>query len=159
MGWLILILFIIIVVIVWIALIQNARKYRPDFDIDSHQEAHGEDESSGSIKSELILPSPEVKDEIIPEVIESTIPIKPDDLTVIEGIGPKVKKLLNSAGILSYADLAKADPEQLRSLLQKERLQFLDPGTWPEQARLASESRFSDLKDLQAQLKAGRGEK
>ena len=69
MGWLILILFIIIVLIVWIALIGNARKYRPDFDIGSHQEAHGEGESTGSIKSEHIIPAPEVKDEIIPEVI------------------------------------------------------------------------------------------
>jgi len=42
---------------------------------------------------------------------------EPDDLTRIEGVGPKVQELLNQAGISTFAELAKRTPEQLTETL------------------------------------------
>ena len=81
-----------------------------------------------------------------------------DDLTIIEGIGPKIQELLNDSGIRSYADLADKSEEALGEILKKagSRYQMHEPKTWPKQARLASEGKFDDLADYQAFLFKGK---
>ncbi len=79
-----------------------------------------------------------------------------DDLTIVEGIGPKISALLGAAGINTFAQLAAADEGRLREILLEARLRMADPRTWPEQARLAAEGDWEGLKTLQRQLKAGR---
>lgn len=79
-----------------------------------------------------------------------------DDLTVLEGIGPKVAKILNEAGIKSFADLAKADAAEVDKVLDANRLQMLDSEGWIEQARLAAAGDMEGLKKLQDELKGGR---
>ncbi len=74
----------------------------------------------------------------------------------IEGIGPKVASLLNEAGIRTFAQLAEADVERLSQILQENRLNFINPSTWPEQARLAADGRWQELEALHNELKAGR---
>lgn len=80
-----------------------------------------------------------------------------DDLTKIEGIGPKTAEALTSAGIASYASLSEADPEKIRELLTEasSRLAHLDPGSWPKQAKMAAEGKWDDLKEWQDQVKGG----
>jgi predicted flap endonuclease-1-like 5' DNA nuclease len=73
----------------------------------------------------------------------------------IEGIGPKVAGLLNAAGIRTFTQLAEADVEQLRKILKENRLNFINPSTWAEQARLAAGGRWQDLEALQNKLKGG----
>jgi predicted flap endonuclease-1-like 5' DNA nuclease len=73
----------------------------------------------------------------------------------IEGIGPKVASLLNAAGIRTFAQLAEADVEQLRKIMYENRLNFINPSTWPEQARLAADGRWQELEALQGELKGG----
>jgi predicted flap endonuclease-1-like 5' DNA nuclease len=73
----------------------------------------------------------------------------------IEGIGPKVASLLKAAGIGTFAQLAEADVEQLSKIMQENRLNFINPSTWPEQARLAADGRWQDLEALQIELKGG----
>ena len=80
----------------------------------------------------------------------------PDDLKRIEGIGPKVENLLNSAGIHSFADLADADAADLQKKLDEAGLQMMDPRGWIEQARLAAQGRWEELKKLQDELDGGR---
>lgn len=58
-----------------------------------------------------------------------------DDLTRIQGIGPKVAALLKSAGIHTFAELAEQDEASLRALLRKAGLPMINPAAWPEQAR------------------------
>ena len=60
---------------------------------------------------------------------------KPDDLTVISGIGPKISTVLNTAGITRYAQLAKANPAQLREILEKAGIRLAKPESWIEQAK------------------------
>ncbi len=92
----------------------------------------------------------------VPSPVEAPPPA-PDDLTRIEGIGPKIAGLLREAGIITFAQLAEADVERLRRILDEARLlQIADPGTWPEQARLAASGQWEALKELQERLKGGR---
>ncbi len=58
------------------------------------------------------------------------------DLQKISGIGPKVSVLLVEAGIINYQDLANANVERLRDILNAAgtRYAMIDPATWPKQA-------------------------
>jgi len=81
---------------------------------------------------------------------------EPDDLTRIEGVGPKLASLLRSAGISTYRGLAQSTADELRAILHERRLYFADPTTWPEQAELAAVEAWGALSDLQEELTAGR---
>jgi predicted flap endonuclease-1-like 5' DNA nuclease len=82
----------------------------------------------------------------------------PDDLTLIEGIGPKVQSLLQGAGIRLFGQLAKADLEGLQELVRAAGMAMMDPSSWPEQAQLAAEGKTDELAKLQEELKGGRRE-
>ena len=79
-----------------------------------------------------------------------------DDLTIIEGIGPKIASLLNQHGITSFAQLAGTPIPDLVKILQENGLQFVKPDSWIEQGRLAAEGKMDDLKALQDKLIGGR---
>jgi predicted flap endonuclease-1-like 5' DNA nuclease len=84
---------------------------------------------------------------------------EPDDLTRIEGIGPKISGVLQEAGITTFAQLADADPEGLSEILEAAdpRLRRLaDPTTWPEQAALAAADEWEAHEALRSELKGGR---
>ncbi|MFN2141956.1 MAG: DUF308 domain-containing protein [Candidatus Promineifilaceae bacterium] len=83
------------------------------------------------------------------------MPAIKQDLTAIEGIGPKIAAALQAAGINSYTDLAATSPEQLRSILNTAGLSA-DPSTWPEQAQLAAAGKMAELQALQERLQGGR---
>ena len=84
--------------------------------------------------------------------------IKSDDLTIIEGIGPKISELLIAAGVNTWEALASAQTEQLQSILTAAGPAFAihHPETWPAQARLAADAKWLELKALQEQLDGGR---
>jgi large subunit ribosomal protein L21 len=83
---------------------------------------------------------------------------KPDDLTKIEGIGPKINELFQQAGIKTFADLASAKVERLSEILHAAGARFAshNPGTWPEQAALARDGKWTELKTLQDALDGGK---
>ena len=80
-----------------------------------------------------------------------------DDLQVVEGIGPKIKGLLNAKGIHTFAQLAKTPVAQIQTILDEAgpRFKLANPGTWPQQAQLAAENRWTELKTLQDELDGG----
>jgi predicted flap endonuclease-1-like 5' DNA nuclease len=77
-----------------------------------------------------------------------------DDLTLIEGIGPKIAALLKQQGIRTFADLAAMDTAQLNGILRAAgpRYRTARVDSWPEQARLAGAGAWDDLKSLQSRL-------
>jgi predicted flap endonuclease-1-like 5' DNA nuclease len=80
-----------------------------------------------------------------------------DDLTAIEGIGPKIAAALMDAGVGSFAQLAGRQPDELEHIVRRAGVRMVGRAdTWPQQAQLAAEGRFKDLKKLQEDLKAGR---
>jgi large subunit ribosomal protein L21 len=81
---------------------------------------------------------------------------KADDLTKIEGIGPKVSKTLKDAGISTFETLANARVEDLQTILSDAGLKMMDPTTWPEQAKLAADGNWDALQKLQDKLSGGR---
>lgn len=82
---------------------------------------------------------------------------KADDLTVVEGIGPKINELLNADGIKTFAQLAATSIPVIQNILDKAgpRFALAKPGTWPQQAALAAENRWAELRKLQDELKGG----
>ena len=79
-----------------------------------------------------------------------------DDLTVLEGVGPKVAKILTEAGYASFVDLAKADAAEVDKVLDANKLQMLDSAGWIDQAKLAAAGDMEGLAKLQDELKGGR---
>ena len=59
----------------------------------------------------------------------------PDDLTVIKGIGPVYQWKLRDAGFNTYKQLAGADPDQLRRMLDVKNWQRVNVEAWIAQAR------------------------
>ncbi len=81
-----------------------------------------------------------------------------DNLKKIEGIGPKIEKLLNEAGVNTFSDLSKAKLALLKEVLANagNRFKMHDPKTWSKQAKLADMGDWEKLQTLQEQLKGGK---
>jgi len=81
-----------------------------------------------------------------------------DDLTLVEGIGPKIAEVLNANGINSFADLAAKTAEEIKAILDASEGHFnaADTTTWPEQAKMAADGKMDELKIWQDELKGGR---
>lgn len=80
------------------------------------------------------------------------------NLEIIEGIGPKIKELLNKAHIITFRDLVNTPLYRIRDILDAGGPQFAahDPGTWIEQAELANKGEWDKLEELKSYLIAGR---
>jgi F-type H+-transporting ATPase subunit gamma len=80
-----------------------------------------------------------------------------DDLTVIEGIGRKMSSALKEAGLRTYADVAGASDDQLRSAIEAAGMRF-SPSlpTWAEQAGYAARGDWDGLEQFKATLTSGR---
>ena len=87
---------------------------------------------------------------------EPQSPAAPDDFRKIEGIGPKIERILHDGGILTYEQLANTQPVDIKNLLIEAGLTLGDPTTWPEQAALAAIGEWDELQRLQSTLKGGR---
>lgn len=81
-----------------------------------------------------------------------------NDLKAIEGIGPKIETLLQSAGIDSWRKLAGTSSDTIKEILNKGGSNFslADPETWPKQAGLAADGKWKELFELQDILKGGK---
>ncbi len=90
------------------------------------------------------------------EAVAAPAAVPPDDLTRIEGIGPKVAKVLASIGITTFRALAEADYSRVKQALVDAGWPYMDPASWMEQAKLAAEGRWEELALLQDRLKGGR---
>jgi predicted flap endonuclease-1-like 5' DNA nuclease/flagellar biosynthesis chaperone FliJ len=85
---------------------------------------------------------------------EESHPNNPKDLKIIAGIGPKTEALLKDGGINNWVELASTHVERLRAILRDAGAPFdtLNPSTWPEQARLASNGEWERFEDYQGYL-------
>ncbi|MEM9411859.1 MAG: helix-hairpin-helix domain-containing protein, partial [Planctomycetota bacterium] len=81
-----------------------------------------------------------------------------DDLTIIEGIGPAIAEILNAAGIVSWTQLASTSIEQIQEVMAHAGGQYSvhDPATWPQQAQMAADGLFDELRAWQEKLDGGR---
>ena len=144
MWWTLVILLVVILALWWIL-----RRNAEATEITTHQE------ESLEIKDTPVVEAVTVKSVAEANILTDT-PASADDLELIEGIGPKIAAILKEAGIATFAQLAKEEPGNLKSILEKAGLRLGDPTTWPEQAKLAAEGNLEGLKALQDRLKGGR---
>lgn len=80
-----------------------------------------------------------------------------DDLTVIEGIGPKMSDALIAAGFDTFAKLAQATETELTAAIEAAGMRFAPSmATWAEQAGYAEREDWSGLENLQSSLSGGR---
>lgn len=81
-----------------------------------------------------------------------------DDLKKLEGIGPKIEQVLNTAGIQNYDQLAAMSPDAIKPLLDAAGNQFKmhDPKSWPYQAELAAKGEWDRLQEYQNLLISGK---
>ena len=82
---------------------------------------------------------------------------KADDLTKIEGVGPKAAEYLAAAGIDTFAKVAKAKADKMKEILTEasSRMGHLDPTSWPKQAKMAADGKWDELKEWQDNTKGG----
>jgi predicted flap endonuclease-1-like 5' DNA nuclease len=83
---------------------------------------------------------------------------KPDDLKVVEGIGPKIEVLLKENGISNWKDLAEAPLDTLKSILSNagDAYKLAKPDTWAEQAQMAVNGEWKKLEEYQDFLQGGK---
>lgn len=77
-----------------------------------------------------------------------------EDLTILEGIGPKIEDLLRANGIEGFVQLAQLHADDLADILERggPSFRYADPSNWARQAALATENRWTELKQLQREL-------
>lgn len=133
LGWLLvlfLVFFLLMVIVGWWSSGRSGGKAEPVHEVTSHHPAE------------------------VPEVhVESSAA---DDLTKLEGIGPKVARLLNESGITTFLALSKANAGELQKKLSAAGLQMMNAEGWIEQAALAAKGDWQGLEKLQSELKGGR---
>ena len=83
--------------------------------------------------------------------------LRKDDLTRIEGVGPKMSQALHAAGIDTFAKIAATDEDELRAAVEAAGMR-LAPSipTWRKQAEFAMRDDWDGLAAYQDQLVAGR---
>jgi predicted flap endonuclease-1-like 5' DNA nuclease len=93
---------------------------------------------------------------VAPDTLPADVRVS-DDLTILEGIGPKIAAALGAAGISTYAKLAEQDPAELERVVRTAGVRMVGKAlTWPEQAHLLAQGRLEEWKALAARLKSGR---
>jgi predicted flap endonuclease-1-like 5' DNA nuclease len=85
-------------------------------------------------------------------------PTKKDDLKIVEGIGPKIEELFNKAGIYTFAELSNTTAARMKEILDAAgpRFQIHNPATWADQAALARDGKWDELKKWQDELYKGK---
>ena len=125
---------------------------------DDH--AHVEESSSEvNLASGLMSNADESQDVVTTDTgvrVKSTTGV--DDLKKIEGIGPKIAEILNAGNISTFAELANTNVTTLQNLLDAAGPSFQNhvPESWPEQAALARDGKWAELKELQDKLDGGK---
>lgn len=107
-----------------------------------------------------VIEEAEVVEETVAEApaVEEEAPkadAKPDNLTKIEGIGPKIAETLAAAGVASFADLAAKSAEEIAEIIKDVRGKHV-PDTWPKQAEMAAAGKWDELKAWQDELDGGK---
>jgi len=150
-----LLIFLLVVILLWWRLSRSAKQ----FDQESGRIQPLVEADRGHTDEEPAEPVEEEEEEgEVAKVIEvSAAPdAVSDDLTKIEGIGPKISSLLAEYGINGFEQLARSTPDQLNQIVKDAGLHMANTTTWPEQAKLAEEGKWDELAKLQDELKGGR---
>ncbi len=119
---------------------------KPEVDVEATQEAV-ENSTSTEEEEETAASKKEAK----------TKDDQADDLTKIEGLGPKAAEALEAAGLGTYVDLAQSEADKIKEILTEasSRMAHLDTTSWPKQAQMAADGKWDELQEWQEKTKGG----
>jgi hypothetical protein len=96
----------------------------------------------------------------MPEVVKKEVIIVKrtplNDLTIVEGIGPRISQILYDHDVKNFKALIATPVENLKTWLKENKMQFVDPTSWAEQAGLADTGKMTELEALKKELKNGK---
>ncbi len=120
--------------------------------MDEPAEMELDPEIPAMVVAEPIMAEPETR------MVELELePAGPDDLSMLEGIGPKIQEVLAAAGITTFAQLAQTDVATLDKIVREDAgITIAHPDTWPRQAALAAAGDMEGLQTYMDRLKGGR---
>ena len=84
--------------------------------------------------------------------------IKFNDLTLVEGIGPKIRSLFHNYEIKTWRTLAETSVAKCQEVLDSggDRYKVHDPASWPMQAKMAAAGKWKELAKWQDEHKHGK---
>ncbi|MGA0884405.1 MAG: hypothetical protein ACO3SZ_02500 [Ilumatobacteraceae bacterium] len=152
----------------------KARLVAPVAEVDNTDDATRTDDGSDEPRSDGVDDEPHMQSQQELSVEES-IDSRPDvalgsavlgrrlvqdDLKAVVGIGPAIEGLCHGVGIRTWWDLARAEPETLRSMLADAGARYArhDPSTWSAQAKRFAEGRWDEARTFEASLAAERNQ-
>lgn len=172
--WAILILFAALVFWYWASKEQQSAEEAAEDALNAAENVKKKVEINSAPEAEVkketpTVPKAELEEEILMPDVQELAPVpsnpapvpsastEPDDLTRIEGIGPKYAEILVAAGIDSFAKLAQMSEDAIATTIQDGGgRKSASIATWAEQARLAAAGDWDGLDKLQASLRGGR---
>jgi predicted flap endonuclease-1-like 5' DNA nuclease len=150
LGWLVWVVLAIFAVMVFLGwLVASKGWLKQEEETVSHDAGHGEQHDAHAHAEHG-------HDHAPAEPAVPAHPATPDNLISLEGIGPKVAKLLETNGITTFAALAATDLGKLREILDEAGYKYMEPSGWVDQAKLAAAGDAEGLAKLQETLKGGR---
>lgn len=75
--------------------------------------------------------------------------IRRNDLKIVDGIDPKIEKILYEVGVHTWADLESIDINYLTNLLKEAGYPTVDPRSWAFESSLAKQEKWAELKAFQ----------
>ncbi|MEZ4670407.1 MAG: helix-hairpin-helix domain-containing protein [Anaerolineae bacterium] len=113
-------------------------------------------------KAEVAPPAPAIEEAApapAPKAARAKKSSGGDDLTVIEGLGPKSAQALHAAGITTFAQIAAMSGDELQEIVKVQaKVRILDgqTKTWPKQAKYLVEGDEAGFKSYTEHLVGGR---
>jgi len=106
-------------------------------------------EEKAEVKAEKVAKTTEAKEEVVAEPVEAkaapkkakaaaeSTETKGDNLTKLNGVGPKLAEILYTAGLNTFADVAGTSVEKFKEILEAagSRYASKDPQPWIDQAK------------------------
>jgi large subunit ribosomal protein L17 len=111
----------------------------------------GADAETSAVEVKEVKATPVIEEAPVAEAETSSA----DDLEIVEGIGPKIAEALADAGVTTFAQLADMTPEAIQEIVSAAGIGSKSPATWPQQAALARDGKFDELKAWQDELNGG----
>ncbi|MCB9435970.1 MAG: hypothetical protein H6673_03140 [Anaerolineales bacterium] len=107
------------------------------------------------------LVAPPVVEAVVAEaeapIVATPAPVaEPDDLKLIEGVGPKTEEALNALGISTFAQIGAMNAAELEEKVKAQGVRLVgSTSTWVSQAKLLAAGELTELDELKKRIKGG----
>lgn len=139
---------VIIACVAWFGLVQPHKNF-DDINVAQYHGHHHEEVPAEEYQSA------DIHGDVLPEGINLSTHV--DDLTKIEGIGPKMSEALIMAGIDTFAKLAVSSEDEIKMAIETAGMRFAPSlSSWAKQAEYAAQADWDGLAAYQSSLTGGR---